>query len=55
VLDVDLMVVRNAIELASRDARLDVRLEEIEQLGRERPGDAHPGDVFRRLELTDMR
>ena len=50
VLDVDLMVVRDAVELAGGDARLHVRLEEIEELGREPTRHAHPGDVFRRFE-----
>ena len=46
VLHVDLMVVRDAVELPGRDARLHVRREIVEQLRREAARHAHHRDVL---------
>jgi hypothetical protein len=52
VLDVDLVVVGDAIEIAGRDTGLDVRREEIEELGRKAARDSHSLDLFRRFQMN---
>src|ERR1022692_5182132 len=50
LLDVNLVIVRDAIELTRGDARPNVRRQKIEQLRREPPGDAHFRNLVRGLD-----
>jgi len=50
MLHIDLVIVRDAIELSGRDTGADMRSDEIEQLGGEFACDAHLVDLFRGLD-----
>jgi len=45
------VVVTELVELARADARLDVRRDEVERLGRQPAGQAHAFEAFRAVQL----
>jgi hypothetical protein len=55
VLHADLMLVRDRVELAGRDAGAHVRRQMVEQLGREPSRDAHLRDLVGRFDLDGHR